>query len=418
VPEFMQVASGVHVGVSASSSENRWIDRHCFIEFVWGNTAAGKSGSTVAKIYRFLRDNNWVRVAYSPIFLADGDPFQGPPTNPRRIFDNSDGHIPGYAKCKVVLVDSWPRLFRDLVLGKIKDCVLFLDEISLLARNRDWKSQLNELIGRIGQWSARFNVKIFATEQRKRNFDVNLRAITFAVSHPLRGPGNVWITKYNREDEITLMPDAVDLENWPAEGGALNSRQAEREDSRFSDEAERLGLTWGRIWDYYNRGERPNYEVLTLSLDDVSAIMEGDDANQGMMDFFFSGEHPFLGKIVSEERFNVSEGFEIADYFLKREKWFLSSEQTRFLAFNLLTRWEQKRVREKQFETLLGFCANDHMRRFRRGLPPPPLQCTVPGCRLRVTRLARKVYTEEGKIEIREQELPKRYGLKRRRRSQ
>ncbi len=355
-----------------------WLDRGYRPELVYGDTGSGKSASTIIRIFQFLLANPNIATIYSPVPIYEGDFRKGPASEPRRLFDNSDGHLLDYPRAKVVVVESWVRFLHDFKMGKIKDAVLFLDEASRIAAARNYNTALNQLFSEVVESAARYNVKVFLTEQRLRNVDIDMRAIITDVYRPTFGVGNVFPTFRNPDSKVELVYKKFDwgqLERWPERRGSDGENYDA--DEEIVGELRELPVLWKDAWTYYSREIPPNYHSgLTAGEETFSQMLE-----EGLFEHITSEDHPYSREVSRKKPLSWQALEKIAGFWTNKEFWVLDRNQMQSLVYILMTRYQMFCRSKTTFEYQVGICPNGHERRFRKGIPKGLIQCNEPLCR-------------------------------------
>jgi len=347
-----------------------WVDRKVTVVRTYGNKSSGKSCVTIASIVSFVQSVEWVKVIYSPVAIYDAV-FGQPASEPRRLYDNRDGHLPG-SRCYVKVVREWPRFFRDVLKGEIYEAVLFLDEADTLSPGRAWQTELNELVSNICARASRHNIQIFMTLQRRTNVDINLRELTTEERRPPTGAGQGMFYPLTRDPSKNL-----------AYAYRQVSPEEYTEDNQtfyYEWEYVEMPLTWGTAWTYYDRSEQPEYRARLSLSPELSEELTGFCVGKLLRD-----ANPFTGKVSGFRNLTERE----MNYFVRnaarKDDWFLTPPQLDGLTYSVHSAY-QKVVSEfgadlmNGLSVLVGFCRNGHIRVFRRR--SSRAQCDKSGCRL------------------------------------
>jgi len=224
---------------------------------IYGQTNSGKSSLGILWIFYLLHLNPWIEAIYSPIGIYDGNPFRGPAFQPRRLFDNTDGHIPELARAKLVPIESWRQLYRGVMTHQFRRGIIFGDEISRIASHRAWKTQMSKMIVQVSQNASRNDSPLILTEQLSGGFDKLFRVNIPIALNPLNSPQ---LTGASPDDNIRFSHKRTI--NADFEG--LNTPLHNEEVSQFGILSEGMDLrnfpcSWKTIWTYYTRAEAPRY---------------------------------------------------------------------------------------------------------------------------------------------------------------
>lgn len=348
-----------------------WVDHKVSVVRTYGKKSSGKSCITIADIIRFAQSTTWVEVIYSPVAIYEAV-FGSPANEPKHLYDNRDGHLPG-SHCYVKVVKEWPRLFRDILNGSVHNAVLFLDEADTLTPSRGWESQLNELISNICARASRHNIQIFMTLQRRSNVDINLRELTTEERRPLyEGSGaNFPLSR----DPLQNLAYAV--RSVPEEGTDENLNSVSLE-----WEYVYLPVKWGDAWTYYNRDEQPAYNAQSRLSPELSEELTGICIAK-----LLSENNPFTTRVSGFRNLMEREVNYFVRNAIRRDNWYLTPPQLDGLTYSTHSAY-QKIVSDfgsslaNGASILLGFCRNGHLRVFRKKISRA--QCDRKGCRLSI----------------------------------
>ena len=357
---------------SSDLSVPSWADRKVTVVRTFGNKSSGKSCITIADIIRFVQSADWVEIIYSPVAIYDAVFGQAAP-EPRHLYDNRDGHLPG-SRCYVKVVKEWPRLFRDILSGNVHDAVLFLDEADTLAPGRGWESELNELISNICARASRHNIQIFMTLQRRVNVDINLRELTTEERRPLyEGPGTFF--PLARDPSLNLA--YATRSAFPEEGADENETPLKLEWDYVH-----LPIKWGDAWTYYDRQEQPEYRARLSLSPELSEELTGICVAK-----LLSEDTPLAMKVSGFRTLTERELNYFVRNTVRNDNWYLTPPQLDGLTYSTHSAY-QKIVSDfgsrlaNGVSVLLGICRNGHLRVFRRRTSRA--QCDKRGCRLPV----------------------------------
>jgi hypothetical protein len=241
---------------------------------------------------------------------------------------------------------------------------------------------LNKLFSEVVASAARYNVKVFLTEQRLRNVDIDMRAIITDVYRPTLAAGNVFPEFRDPNSKVSLVYKKFDwgqLEQWPDRRGDAENHDVELEDT--SGDPIELPILWKDAWTYYSREIPPNYlHGLTANEETFSQMLD-----EGLFEHITSEDHPYSREVARKKRLSRYAMEWIASYWTNKELWLLDRDQMQNLVYTLMTRYQAFCRSNIIFEYQVGICPNGHERKFRNGTPKGRLQCNDPLCRKNIS---------------------------------
>ncbi len=191
---------------------------------------------------------------YSPIPLYSGDLLGG---------KYADGYDPSFDKfpfsgyCgKKLLPDLIPITdWRD-ILYYDQPGILFLDDISLIARNRNWTSGSNKILSQLTSNARKRKFKIIYTTQRVNDFDISCRYNVTKIFVP--------VYDVDKFDESVIRTNPVEWREYSPEHETEwvfpeHSTKERRSTLQLTSQEDVKTVSWKVLQTYYDCNIEPSY---------------------------------------------------------------------------------------------------------------------------------------------------------------